>query len=233
MDHERHILRIPLGDCPREEVALRLKKHAGVDLDAVQEKYGSSVRDAQELLCRSLEIAVVYQCFTVDSVGENEVLLAGGQRFTGSMPPRILEKAEQVVCFVATLPGFQSLRDSTGDVMVDYFLDTWGTVYAECGQRWLETLLADQLAAEGQRPAYAWNPGQSQFELRNQKTLFSLLQPEDIGCTLDKHMRMIPFKSTSGIIPVLAKDVPAEEDLIPCEFCSLGKTCPASKARVK
>ena len=58
-----------------------------------------------------------------------------------------------------------------------------------------------------------------------------VMSAKDMGVTLDKHMRMIPFKSTSGIIPVVPADVPDSEDLVPCELCPMQKTCPASKAR--
>ena len=134
---------------------------------------------------------------------------------------------------MATLPGFNDIRDAMGDMMEDYFLDTWGTVYAECALFWMEKHLHGSLSGSGQRSAFSWNPGQHKFDLLNQKPLFQLLRPEEIGCTLDRHMRMIPFKSASGIVPIVPESVPAAEDLVPCALCPLGKTCPASKARLQ
>lgn len=231
MDHERIVCHIPLSEFPLDEIALRLKKHTGIDLENIPAKYGSSVTDSQAFLLKESKISIVYQCFDIASVGEKDVTLTTGHRFTGVMPPRILQNAQQVVCFVASLAGFNDIKDSMPDVMDNYFLDTWGTVYAEYGMFWMETHLAAQLKGSGQRSAFSWNPGQHKFELLNQRPLFDLLKPDDIGCVLDKHMRMIPFKSTSGIIPIVPEHIPADKDLIPCDFCSMGKECPASKSR--
>ncbi len=231
MNYERNVIHIPLRELPYEEIALRFQKHTGIDLSDIPAKYGSSVTDARSFIDERLELVIVYQCFDIKEIGEKEVTLATGHRFTGPMPSRILKNAEQVVCFVASLPGFNDIRDAMQDFMDEYFLDIWGTVYAEYGLFWMETHLRDSYKGTPQRSAYSWNPGQHKFELRNQKPLFELLKPEDIGVTLDRHMRMIPFKSTSGIIPVVPETVPDSEDLVPCELCPMQKTCPASKAR--
>ena len=231
MQLERTIVHIPLVECPRSEVALRLKKHVGLDIDHVPDKYGSSVLDAQALICKELTLSIVYQCIDVVGTQGDTVMTSTGHCFTGRMAPRILKDAQQVVCFVATLAHFNDLRDSSSDVMVNYFLDTWGSIYAECGQSWVEKRLTQSLHGSGQRRAYSWNPGQYQFDLINQRPIFDLLQPECINCTLDRHLRMLPFKSTSGIIPILSKTIPVESDLLPCDFCILSSICPASKSK--
>lgn len=230
MQLERTVIQIPLEQCSSSEVALRLKKHAGVEIDAIPAKYGSSVTDAQALILEHLQLSIVYQCVDVTETLGDKVMTSSGHCFSGHMAPRILRGAEQVVCFVTTLARFNELRDSSPDVMVNYFLDTWGSIYAECGQSWVEHDLAQRLEGSEQRKAYAWNPGQYQFDLINQRPIFDLLQPDSIGCTLDKHLRMLPFKSTSGIIPILPTTVSPESDLLPCDFCMMRTTCPASKS---
>ena len=231
MNCERQILKMPLDACPMDEVSLRMKKHAGIDLAAIPAKYGDSVDKAKAYMADKISIAAVYQIFKISSVDEEGVTLENGARFTGAMVPRICRGAEYIACFVATLPAFNDIRDTMGDIMEDYFLDVWGTVYAECGTAMVEASLKDSLAGSGYRSASAWNPGQHRFELCNQRPLFALLNPEEIGCVLDKHMRMIPFKSTSGIIPILEQEISEENDLIPCDFCDKKLTCPASRAR--
>lgn len=231
MNAERHILGAALDVCPADEVSLRMKKHAGIDLDNIPVKYGDSVEKARAYMSEKVSVAAVYQVFKIDSIAEDKVTLENGTCFTGAMIPRICRDADYIACFVATLPSFNDIRDTMGDIMEDYFLDVWGTVYAECGTSMVERSLKEQLAGSGYRAASPWNPGQHRFELCNQRPLFELLKPEDIGCVLDKHMRMIPFKSTSGIIPILKDEIPEESDLIPCDFCDKKHTCPASRAR--
>jgi len=231
MNCERQILKMPLDACPMDEVSLRMKKHSGIDLAAIPAKYGDSVDKARAYMADKVNIAAVYQIFRIESIGEDSVTLENGARFTGAMVPRICKGAEYLACFVATLPAFNDIRDTMGDIMEDYFLDLWGTVYSECGTAMTEASLKEQLSGTGYRSASAWNPGQHRFELCNQRPLFELLKPEEIGCVLDRHMRMIPFKSTSGIIPILKQEISEENDLIPCDFCDKKLTCPASRAR--
>ena len=230
MQLERTIVHIPLDQCPPSEMAMRLKKHAGVDIDDIPSKYGNSVLEAQALIREKLTLSIVYQCIDITGIEGDKVMTSTGHCFSGKMAPRILKGAEQVVCFVGTLAKFNDLRDSSPDVMVNYFWDTWGSIYAECGQSWVEQDLTQRLKDTGQRRAYAWNPGQYQFDLINQRPIFDLLEPDSIGCTLDKHLRMLPFKSTSGIIPILPATAPPELDLLPCDFCIMRTTCPASKS---
>lgn len=231
MNAERHILGAALDVCPADEVSLRIKKHAGIDIDNIPAKYGDSVEKSRAYMADKINIAAVYQIFRISSVDEDGITLENGTRFTGAMVNRICSGADYIACFVATLPSFNDIRDSMGDIMEDYFLDVWGTVYAECGTSMVENSLRETLAGSGYRAAASWNPGQHRFDLSNQRPLFELLKPEDIGCVLDRHMRMIPFKSTSGIIPILREDTPEENGLIPCDFCDKKRTCPASRAR--
>ncbi len=231
MNTERHILGAALDICPANEVSLRMKKHAGIDLAAIPAKYGDSVDKAKAYMADKISVAAVYQIFRIGSADSDRITLEDGTVFTGTMVPRICNGAEYIACFVATLPTFNDIRDTMGDIMEDYFLDVWGTVYAECGTSMVERSLKELLSGSGYRAASPWNPGQHRFELCNQRPLFELLQPEDIGCVLDKHMRMIPFKSTSGIIPIIPQNIPEEKDLIPCDFCEKRHTCPASRAR--
>ena len=229
MTNNRTILQVPYEQCSK--TAYYLKKHTGIDLSDIPEKYGFSVINAQKTLMEQLTLTVVFDRFPVNRIEENKVIVHDSSCFTGKMAPRILKHAKEVICFVVTLPGFHEVHDSVIDVMENYFLDTWGTVYVEAEEAWLKDYLDTILENSDTRKTPAWNPGQHEFELANQHPLFELLQPEDIGCKLDKHLRMIPFKSTSGIIGIVPKDIPEEEDLIPCDFCPLSPTCPASKSR--
>lgn len=229
MTKKRTLLHIPYEECTK--TAYYLQKHTGIDLSDIPDKYGDSVLNAQKIITENLTLTAVFDIFPISSIEEEKVTVAEEEYFTGKMAPKILQNSQQVICFVVTLPGFNELHDSVTDIMENYFMDTWGTVYTEAGEAWLRDYLKQQLKDTVYRNTPAWNPGQHQFELSNQRPLFNLLKPEDTGCTLDKHLRMIPFKSTSGIMGIVPKNISEEQDLIPCDFCSLGKTCPASKSR--
>lgn len=209
------------------EVAPFFKKISGIDITNIPEKYGDDVLDAQKILCEHAEIAILYKCNNILSMTKTEVVLEDGIKYTGKMPPRILKDSKQVITCVITLCGFTELLSQNYDMMIEYFLDAWGSSYVECAQAWLGKHLKEELAKEGLCRTHLWSPGQHQFELQNQKTVFAILNPEDVGCTLTKNLMMVPVKSGSGIWGIIENGV--ENVLLPCDFCSFSSTCPASK----
>ncbi len=225
MKKDRVILRKKLDELV--DVAPFFEKISGIDVDNIPEKYGDDVIDAQKLLIEEAEIAMIYQLSDIASIGENEVVLDCGLKYSGEMPPRILADSKQVVSCLITLCGFTEVAAKNDDMMIEYFLDSWGSAYVECAQAWLGKHLKDELGKEGLSKTHLWSPGQHRFELHNQKALFELLKPEEVGCTLTKNYMLVPIKSGSGIWGVVEEGV--KNLLLPCDFCSFGKTCPASK----
>lgn len=195
---------------------------SGIDPAAVPEKYGESVDAAHTALLERATLSLLVRRMPILRQNEEEVQLAEDIFLRGAMPPKVLSQAEEVICFVGTLTGFSSESD---DMMAEYFIDTWGSAYIEAGQAWLAAQVQTALSAEGKARTHLWCPGQHQFELNNQRALFALLHPEDVGCTLTKRLMMVPAKSVSGIMGI----VPAgtENLLVPCDFCRFRPTCPS------
>lgn len=210
-----------------EDVNDYFQKLSGIDMADIPEKYGSVVEDAQKKAVENLSIGIVYQCEDIRAVEKEKVVLECGENYTGDMPGRILKDSKQVINFVISLCGYSEVAEKTEDIMEQYFLDTWGSAYVEAAQGWLGRHVLEQLREEGMSRTHLWSPGQHQFELSNQKALFRMLKPEDIGCSLTGNLMMVPVKSASGIIGIVSKDV--KNLLLPCDFCPHGATCPASK----
>ena len=225
MKTERIVLRKRLDFF--EDVNDYFKRLSGNDMADIPAKYGSSVEDARDQAMENLEIGMVYQCDNIETAGETEVVLECRERFTGDMPGRILKDAGQVVSFVVSLCGYGELAEQTEDIMEQYFLDTWGSAYVEAAQGWLGRNVLAGLKEEGMSRTHLWSPGQHQFALSNQKALFRILKPEDIGCRLTGNLMMVPVKSASGIMGIVPEDV--KDLLLPCDFCPYGAACPASK----
>lgn len=203
------------------------QKHTGIDPAHVPEKYGGAVERARALVTARLTAAFVYRYVGVDALEEWAVVLEGGLRLTGAMPPKLLRRAHGVICYVGTLPGFDALAGGMEDMMERYFADTWGTACIEAAQALLAGHLSAGLEGSGKKRTFLWSPGQHQFDLINQRPLFELLHPEDVGCTLTRKCKMEPVKSVSGVAGVV--DQGEEEGPAPCAYCSLHATCPASK----
>jgi len=203
------------------------KNLSGIDVTAVPEKYGDTVIQAKSVVQDNLNIYIIYKCEDIKEIAADEVVLENGLVFSGKMPATILKDATQVVTCVITLAGFQELIEKESDFLVQYFMDTWGSAYVESSQAYLGKKVLDELREEGKSRTHLWSPGQYGFELKNQKTIFELLDPEEVGCTLTKKLMMVPVKSGSGIMGVISPDV--KDLLLPCDFCSLGAKCPSSK----
>lgn len=207
------------------EVDELFERHSGVDTNNIDPKYGDTVLEAKKLVMENCRAALVYERVGIESKGEESVTLTSGQTLVGKMVGRVLDKSDEAYLFVISLDGFT--KCSSDDIMIEYFADTWATAFVESAQATFADMVAEELKPENLKRTYVWCPGQTQFELANQRPLFDLLNPEDIGCTLTSKLMMVPVKSASGLMGVVAADV--EVTLIPCDFCSFKKNCPASK----
>ena len=220
MDTDRILIRKKLSDIPNADSFFR--RLSGVDPTAVPEKYGNSVSLAHAAILERAEAVLLIRRLPILAQCEEEVRLADGFSLTGTMPPKVLRQAKEVIFFVGTLSGFSNESD---DMMVEYFIDTWGSAYIEAAQAWLAAEVQTALTEEGKARTHLWCPGQHQFELANQRTLFQVLTPEEVGCTLTKRLMMVPTKSVSGIMGVV--DAGTENLLVPCDFCRFRPTCPS------
>jgi len=223
MSFERIIKNISLNELT--DVNDFYERLSGVNPDNADPKYGTAVEDARKLISEQCEIAIVYNRFRISNRDDNSITLESGEKFTGKMPVLALKDADELYAFVVVLSGYSSLN--CDDVMIEYFADTWGSAYVECAQALLANKILEKLKEEGMKRTHLWSPGQHSFELKNQQTLFDLLKPEDIGCTLTKRLMMVPVKACSSIIGIIPADT--TELLKPCDYCQFGKTCPSSK----
>lgn len=211
-----------------EDVYEYFQKLSKIDMVAVRGEYGSSVEDAFKAVQENLEIGMLYQCDNIASAGEKAVTLECGVSYTGEMPMRILKDSKQVISFVISLCGYTEMVEKAEDIMEQYFLDVWGSAYVEAAQGWLGRYLLEELRREGMSGTHLWSPGQHGFELSNQRTLFRLLEPEEIGCSLTESFMIVPVKSVSGIMGIVSPD--AEGMPRPCDFCSDRALCPIIKS---
>ena len=225
MEKDRMILRKRLDELV--DVAPFFKKISGIDVNDIPEKYGDDVTDAQKLLLEECEMAIVYKVSDIKSIEEAAVVLTDGVKLTGEMPPKILNDSKQLISCLITLRKFTEVAEKADDIMIQYFLDAWGSAYVECAQAWLGKYIKEELEKKGLSRTHLWSPGQHRFDLQNQGAIFELLKPEEVGCTLTKNYLMVPVKSGSGIWGIVDKNI--KNILLPCDFCSFGTTCPSSK----
>lgn len=226
LNKPRQRVTIPFSELT--EVDSFFKRHTNIDITDIPAKYGNDILESRDLMMASLSIEALYQFFEIKDLSDNGVMVAADTNFSGKMAPKILKDASHCFCFVASIKGFDQQIETLDGSMKKYFYDIWGTSFIENASLWLKQKIGQELEADGFYPSPFWNPGQHQFELLNQRPIFKLLSPSDIGLELTSHLKMIPVKSVSGIMGVF--DHNDFTPLIPCDFCKLGKSCPASKS---
>lgn len=220
METDRILIQKKLSEIPAADGYFR--RLSGIDPTSVPVQYGDSVSTAHAVLLERATLSLLVRRMPILHHSEHEVQLTEEITLCGEMPPKVLAQSKEVICFVGTLTGFSSECD---DMMEEYFIDTWGSAYIEAGQAWLAAEVQKALDAEGYNRTHLWCPGQHQFELNNQRALFALLSPEDVGCTLTKRLMMVPAKSVSGIMGIVPTGT--ENLLVPCDFCRFRPTCPS------
>ncbi|MBO4365928.1 MAG: hypothetical protein J5804_06535 [Eggerthellaceae bacterium] len=223
MNENRQIRYIELSDIP--DVEAFFERHTGIDMSAeIDEKYDTAVTDGRKAIDSSCRIAMVYDRLGIEERDNDSVLLSSGHRLTGKMVSRAMEHANEMYLFVMMVDGYSDF--TADDIMVEYFGDTWATSYVEAAQAMFAKEISGLVEREGLKRTHVWSPGQATFGLQNQRVLFDILSPEDIGCTLTRRMMMVPVKAESGVIGVMPPD--AEESLKPCDYCTYKATCPGS-----
>jgi hypothetical protein len=171
--------------------------------------------------------AAVYEVHEVADDTAGKVRL-GRAQFSGKILKTVLTGSELAAVYAATLgPGLDAEAarlTAEGDVLSSVLLDTIGSLILT---RSAVSFVGRVLDTEARPRKYAvtapFGPGQCQWDLAEQRLLFDLIDPSQIGVALTDTFLMIPKKSVSGIIGI----GPADRvfDRSPCQVCNR-KECP-------
>jgi hypothetical protein len=199
-----------------DPVVLRARKPRLVDLAerAVQE--GSLL----------IEPAVAYRLMQIETMKHERLILADGAPLTGSLIARHLSPARYVALMVCTVGAAIDERIAAlmpREPAYALALDGFGSAAAEA----LGTELCSRLEREAMRIGHCTsvpiNPGMIGWPVEvGQPQIFSNLDAEVIGVTLNDNAQMIPRKSTSLVLGFAPTPFEAGT---PCDFCALRNTC--------
>jgi hypothetical protein len=117
-----------------------------------------------------------------------------------------LDPAMPLVVAVCTIgPALEhrvsELADS-GDAARALILDAIGSAAAEEAADQSNRLICEMAAPTDFSPDRRRSPGYGKWDIREQKAIFSYLNPEDIGVTLSPSCMMTPRKSISYVVPL-------------------------------
>ena len=144
-----------------------------------------------------------------------------------------MKGAEKIAVFICTAgAGFTEYSkryNDEGDYLKGYVVDTYGSIVVEKAIDFIQGELEKQELENGLYITNRYSPGYCNWQVSDQKKLFSLLPDNNCGISLSESCLMRPIKSVSGIIGI-GKNV--EKKSYACDICS-NITCIYRKVKDK
>lgn len=169
---------------------------------------------------------VAYRILDIQEVRRARVILANGAELEGFGIARKLAGAESVIAAVATLGAEleqQILRATKEEAAFALSLDGFGTAAVGALTTAVRRFFAQNVMGGHLTTTAPFYPGMRGWALAAAQTqLFSLLDVQAIGVSLNSSFLMTPCKSMSMVIGVGAKMRSAGQ---PCDECDVSVTC--------
>ncbi len=201
----------------------------GADAAIVRQRRPRLVEIAERAIAEGsalIDPAVVYRVMPVVSVRHECMTLANGSQLTGSLVAQQLAAAQQVALIICTIGDALDQRIAAlmwTDPAYALALDGFGSAAVDALGAAMCARLEDEAARDGQCTSVPLSPGMIGWPVEvGQLQVFSLLDADGIGLTLNDSAQMIPRKSTSMIVG-LSRTLFGEGR--PCDFCALRATC--------
>lgn len=164
---------------------------------------------------------------------DRKIVLADGQTLTSSLLARLAGSAQSMALIICTLGQAIDRRveeySRMGLPAHSYFLDVAGTCIIEAASRQLVSKVKKQVETLGLKTTIPLGPGHSYWKkLTDQKIIYNLANPSEIGVSMLISGMMLPKKSMSTVIGIGPEFPPSAENH--CHYCSMGQKCPLSRA---
>lgn len=190
---------------------------------------------ALEEVQAAVQPAACWDRFPVQRLTHEKVVLADGTRLGGGPVVMVVGGAEELVVAVCTVGhGVDRLVEAAQreqqlfKAMLLSDLGSWGVDQVRQGLcRWLEV----EAQRQGRRVSAPLSPGESDWAVTDQASIFALLDAAQINVWLSPSMVMSPIKSLSMIMGVGSRPM-GVEGASNCDFCSLQERCRYRTLRV-
>ena len=178
----------------------------------------------------------VYQVYETLEMDGDAIRIGSSERmgeFRGKILRKVLKGSLMAIVFVGTMGSeIDSEIDrlnSEGDALSAIILDTMGLYALSKGKvKFLNELYTKEAKPRNFSMTPPFGPGQCNWNISEQKEIFTLIDADLVGITLMESNLMAPKKSGSGIIGLGPKDDIL--DKTPCFFCER-KDCQGREMR--
>lgn len=197
-------------------------------------KYLAVFREEIAEARRLIEPAACWEAFPVREIRHEKVILANGVRIGGGPVTTVVGGAENLIVGVCTVGAPVSQQadvySKAGDLFRGMVLSDLASYAVDALRQELCRLWEEEAAARGQRASAPLSPGESVWSVRDQATIFSLVDASQIGVTLTPSMVMVPIKSLSLIMGTGARPM-GVEGASNCDFCTIADRCDYRRLR--
>ncbi|MCC6224657.1 MAG: hypothetical protein IT201_14330 [Thermoleophilia bacterium] len=194
-------------------------------------RLASVLAEASEVM----EPAACYDAIPIEKVLHGQLRLAGGTRIGGGPVVEVVGGAE--VLYVAICTVGRALDErvrrhrEAGRRFEMLILDELGSWGVDQVRQQLYEGLGCELAERGWRTSSPLSPGEGVWSIREQRTIFGLLEPDEIGVRLLPSYVIDPVKSLTVVFGAGASPM-GVEGMTNCDFCSIQDRCRYAGARV-
>jgi hypothetical protein len=191
---------------------------------SVRADWEAALADAHELI----EPAAVWDTFPIREFRHERLMLADGTRIGGGPVATVVAGATDLVIGVCTIGGAISQRISEqlrGEQRLRaMFLDDLGSWAVDQVRQQLCRRIEGDAASRDLRASASLSPGESEWSVAEQAVIFSLVDAQEIGVTLNESMVMSPVKSLSLLMGIGPGPL-GVEGASNCDFCTIRERC--------
>ena len=156
----------------------------------------------------------------IDSVTGSRAVIEGSITFQSEVIAQLLKQCQKVAIFLVTIGRYldETTRQLAKDGMIlqSSVLDAIGSDAVEATANFVQNRIGEIAHAQGLHISRRFSPGYCDWDISQQKTIFSAMEGNCAGITLTDGCLMLPRKSISGIIGIGPVEV---ENYNPCKTC--------------
>ncbi len=179
--------------------------------------------------------------FIISDIAHDECsvqIITSDHKDSVSVIEDVFKRGQKLALFALTLgkeiSGKIDDLFKTGEFPLGSMLDSVASAGADLvawtGEKYFEELTNNNNEETSRLTALLYSPGYCGWKISGQKNIFSYLNPEEIGISLNKSFLMNPLKSVSGLMVAGKKEIHfIKSNYTFCRFCKT-KSC---KVRIK
>ena len=225
MKEKKIIKKIPIK-IAKEEVYRYLGYQQGLSHN-IHSDIEKVIKEEIEHAYHLIESKAIYRFLGIISISPDGIIFTE-QDYQFSVNKKIInlfQNAEYLLFFVATIgPKIEQCvkeKFKQNQHLSAMVLDAVGTVAVKTVGQWLNHFVEEKNKQKDFQLSRYFEPGSNDWDIQEQKQVFTILQPERIGVTLNSSCMMQPAKSLSWIRGMGHNLVHSYRDEFSCEYCLL------------